>query len=197
MKKLLLNSLLLLIAITTFAQENYTQEEGKVTQHEVSMTKYENDKDAEAVVIYDLGDYRFSTDYQRGFILNMKRRTKIKVLKQAGEKYATFEIPYYTGDHDWEDIYDIKGTTYNWDGKSLTKTELDMKSIFEEKINENVRVNKIALSNVKEGSIIEFSYTIATPYFVNMREWQFQRKIPVIYSQLDYTAIPYYEYSYI
>lgn len=196
MKKLLAINFLILFPLLLFSQD-YIREAGKITNHEMTMTEYENDKDAEALVIYNLGNYHFVGDDNRGFLLYMERRTKIKILKQTGEKYATFEIPYYSGDSEWEDIYKIEGTTYNWDGTQLTRTELDPKNIFEEKINDKIRVKKIALSNVKPGSVIEFSYTIISPYFVNMREWKFQQKIPVIYSKLEYKAIPYYEYSYI
>lgn len=197
MKKLLILFLSLTATVTITAQDKYSEQWGRVTQHEMTMSEFEYDKDAEALVIYDLGEYRFTTDYNKGFILVMERKTKIKILKQAGEEYATFSIPYYTGEYEWEDVHHIEGITYNWDGKELEKTMLDPKNIFEDKVNDRVRVKKIALSNVKEGSIIEFKYTIATPYFVNMREWKFQQKIPVLHSELQYKAIPYYEYSYI
>lgn len=199
MRKTLLLFSLLAAAVFISAQERakYSEEWGTVTHHEMTMTEYENDKEAEALVVYDLGDYHFSTDYDKGFLLTMTRKTKIKILKQAGEKYANFEIPYYTGSQDWENIYEIEAFTYNWNGKDLEKTELNPKNIFEEKINDRIHVKKIALSNVKEGSVVEFRYTISTPYFVNMREWNFQQKIPVLHSELKYTAIPYYEYSYI
>jgi len=197
MKKHIIILLTLAISISIHSQSNYTQEEDKITQYEMVMTEYENDKDAEAVVLYDLGEYYFQGDDRRGFILNMKKRIKIKILKQAGIDNANFEIPYYIEGQDWEEIQDIRATTYNLDDGKLIKTELTNKNIFEEKINENVRVKKIALADVREGSVIEFSYKILTPYYFHMREWQFQRKIPVVYSRLKYRAIPYYEYSYL
>ncbi|MBK5722149.1 DUF3857 domain-containing protein [Dysgonomonas sp. Marseille-P4677] len=189
--------LFFLISICGYSQAAYTYDAGKITQNEMSMTEFDKDKDAEAVVLYNFGDYYFQGEESRGFILHMKRRTKIKILKQAGVKYADFEIPYYIGDSGWETIDNIEGITYNWENGQLTKTILENKAIFEEKVNDNVRVKKIALSNVREGSIIELSYTISTPYFFNMRKWMFQEKIPVIYSKLTYKAIPYYEYTYI
>lgn len=197
MKKLAINLLLLLSCTILYAQENYTQEPGKVTQYEMSMKEYSEDPDAEALVIYDLGEYFFSGTDHRGLLLYMKRKTKIKILKQAGVKYATIEIPYYTENRDWEMIYNIEATTYNYGDGKLTKSELDTKNIFEEKINDRVRVKRITLPDVREGSLVEIGYTISTPYYFNMRKWEFQRKIPVIYSKLRYRAIPYYVYTYI
>lgn len=198
MKNLIcISGLIIFLVQCITAQENYSQEAGKVTQYEMSMTEYAKDPDAEAVVIYNIGKYRFIRNDNKGFMLEMKFRTKIKILKQSGEKYATFEIPYYNGDADWEQIQDIKATTYNQDNDQLTKVNLAAKNIFEEKISEDMRVKKMALSDVRIGSVIELSYTIVTPYFFHMREWEFQKKIPVVDSKLEYRAIPYYAYTYI
>lgn len=197
MKKFILIFFITQMSIWGYSQENYIYDSGKVTQYEMSMTEYDKDKDAEALVLYNFGEYFFRGDDQRGFLLVMKKRIKIKILKQAGVKYANFEIPYYWGSNDWEIVDNIQGTTFNQENGLLVKTELDPKNIFEEKVKDNVRVKKIALSNVREGSIIELNYTITTPYFFNMRKWMFQDKIPVVYSRLTYRAIPYYEYTYI
>lgn len=202
MKKYAFVLFLLVITVAAHSQEkrslvNYTQAEGVVTQYEMVMPEYEKDKDAEALVIYDMGDYYFRGVDNRGFILCMKRSLKIKILKQAGIKEANFEIPYYIEGQEWEDIETIEGTTYNIEEGELKKTILTGKNVFEEKINDNVRVKKIAFADVRVGSVIELNYTITTPYFFHMRKWEFQRNIPVVYSQLKYRAIPYYDYAYL
>lgn len=197
MKKTLISFLFLSIFTITYAQENFSMEEGKVTQYEMSMTEYDKDSDAEALVIYDMGEYFFQGHDSRGFLLHMERKTKIKILKSAGIEYANIEIPYYIEGNDWEDVHEIKATTYNVENGQLIKTVLDNKNIYEEKATSNWKVKKMALPNVREGSVIEISYKIVTPYFVNMRQWNFQRKVPVVYSKIKYKAIPYYEYVYI
>lgn len=197
MKRTSVIIVLLTLMLKAYSQENYTQEEGKVTQYEMSMKEYEKDKDAEALVVYDLGDYYFQGDISNGLLLHMTKHIKIKILKQAGVEYASFEIPYYMEGRDWESIEYIEGTTFNYDNGELSKTVLTGKNIFEEKVNNNISVKKVTFADVREGSVIELKYKIVTPYFYHMREWQFQRKIPVVYSQLKYKAIPYYEYAYL
>ncbi|MCD7971709.1 MAG: DUF3857 domain-containing protein [Candidatus Azobacteroides sp.] len=181
----------------TFAQTaNYSREYGKVTAYELGMTGYPEDNDAEAVVLYEIGSYYFSKNEGRGRLdLVMEIRTKIKIFNQAGIKYGEFELPYYA-DNEVE-LIEIEATTYNVEPGGIKKTKLEKKNIFEEKPHTNWRVKKFAMPDVKEGSVIELKYTITTPYFVNMREWEYQKKIPVIYSLLTYRAIPYYEYTYI
>lgn len=197
MKKHIFSLLMLIFSISAFSQVDYTHEKNKVTGYELAITEYEKDKDAEALVIYDIGSYYFIGEDDRGFVLYMKRRQKIKILKQAGIKEATIEIPFYTEGEDWETVGSIDGATYNVDNGTLNTTALTSKNIFEEKVNDRVRVKKIAFSDVRVGSVIELEYLITTPYLFNMRKWDFQRTIPVVYSQLKYTAIPYYEYAYL
>lgn len=180
-------------------EENYSQTFGKITQYEMSMTEYPKDKDAEALIIYQMGENYFYPDNNRGFVLRMKFTTKIKILKQAGIKYAEFEIPYYIGggNDGIELVMDIQATTYNFENGQLKKTELQKSKIYEEKYKDDYRLKKFTMPDVREGSIIEVSYTIESPHIHRMREWEFQHKIPVVHSSLQYKAIPYYEYTYI
>lgn len=198
MKKVVLIFLSCAIFLTSYSQENYSIQENRITQYEMEMTEYPKDSEAEAVVIYEKGDYRFVFSDAEGFILRMTIHTKVKILSHAGEKYATFEIPiYHTDSRTTERLDDITGMTYNEENGELIKTEFIAKeNIFNEIINENWDLKKFTLPNVKAGSVIEVKYTIETPFFVNMREWRFQKNIPVIYSKLSYKAIPYYEYVY-
>ena len=191
-------SLSILFFTKSYAQNKYSETFGKVTQYEMSMTEYENDKEAEALVIYDLGNNSFRTDYDKGFLLSKKRSFKIKILNQAGLDYANIEIPFYVeGGQGTEEVRDIEAYTYNWENNSLSKTKLDDKKIYEEKVNEKWYVKKFAMPDVREGSVIEIKYEIVTPFYFNMGEWAFQKKIPVVHSSLVYLAIPYYEYTYL
>lgn len=194
-------TLVFIFLFTAFAysQEEYSNDYGKITKHELTMTEYEKDKDAEAVVIYDFGNNYFVGE-DAGFVLYMERRTKIKILKQAGTKYAEFEIPLYVGgDVGMERIDRVEAITYNYVNGRIVQSSLESSKtkIFTEKVNDRYEVKKFALPDVREGSVIEVRYRVSTPYYLNMAAWRFQQKIPVIYSKLTYKAIPYYEYSYI
>ena len=199
MKRILFAFIALLPAILSNAQQNaFSLKFGKVTNYELNLSEYDQDKDAEAVVLFRTGLYYFSRDDMKGgFELNMEITTKIKILKQAGIKYGEFEIPYYIGDRESETIWGLEAVTYNIFNGAIEKASLEKKNIFEEKINDNWRMKKFAMPDVREGSVVEVKYTIKTPFFFNMREWRFQGKIPVIHSSLEYRAIPFFEYVYI
>jgi hypothetical protein len=180
------------------AQDYYSRTLDRITQHEADMTSYDKDPDAEAVILYEIGKAFFQGDDIKGqFMLHTNITTKIKILKQAGLKYGEFEIPLYESGNEMETVWIKEATTYNYDNGVLTKTPLDGKNVYQEKINNNWFVKKFAMPNVKEGSIIEIEYQIISPFYFNLHEWKFQHKIPVIYSNFELRGIPYYEYSYI
>ena len=181
-----------------YAQENYSQKWGRPTQYEMDMTAYEQDSEAEAVVIYDTGKSFFRPNRtEGGFELYMERTFKIKILNQAGIKHANHDIPYYMENNKREEIYDLEANTYNFENGQLIITPLEKANIFTEKINDYWSKKVFAMPNVREGSIIEIKYTIISPYIFNIREWNFQKEIPVVESTFRMGIIPYYEFSYI
>lgn len=195
MRSLIITALitLLLSYYTAYSQE-YSKEFGKVSSAEIDLIEYNSDKSAEAVVLFDLGKSRFTrTDH--GFDVIFERCTRIKILKESGLKWATVEIPYYIGDENAEKIYDLTAYAYNFENLQLNKVEFDTKNYYDEKINNFWRVRKFALPNVKAGTIIEYKYSIQSPYKFNFRDWEFQWEIPVIYSEYKTSMIPWYEYT--
>ncbi len=180
------------------AQEKFSTTFGKITQYEADMAAYDTDPEAEAVVIYESGNTYFRGNDNTGrFEVYMERSIKIKILKQAGLDYANFKIPYYMENNDWESIERLEGQTYNWDNGKLITDVLEKKNIFTEKINANWSQKVFAMPNIRVGSIIELKYTIVSPFYFNVREWEFQKRIPVIQSTYEINVIPYFEYSYI
>jgi len=51
------------------------------------------------------------------------------------------------------------------------------------------------MPNVREGSIIEYSYTIKSDYFFQLPSWQFQYSIPVAWSEYTITIPEYFVYK--
>src|SRR5690606_5216498 len=48
---------------------------------------------------------------------------------------------------------------------------------------------KFTFPNVKDGSILEYTYQIESPYFLNFGSWSFMNELPTLYSEL-HTEIP-------
>jgi transglutaminase-like putative cysteine protease len=196
MKSLLLLLAIHLTAICSYAQ-NFSNEFGRVTNDEMTMTSYPKDNGADAFIIYDIGKSYFSYDYHKGFEVIFERKMKIKILKKSGFQWAEFSIPLYQEDYQLEKLFDVNCTTYNLENNKLSKTTLDKNTIYEEKTSGNWINKKFAMPNVKEGSVIEISYYIYSPYLFNLHDWQFQHTIPTVYSEYTVKITPYYEYVYI
>ena len=57
---------------------------------------------------------------------------------------------------------------------AVSSVSLDKNDIFSEQEDKNHVLKKFTLPAVQEGSIIEYTYTITSPYTFNMPSWQFQ-----------------------
>lgn len=194
-RRLLLICIFLISTVNLFAQSP-TQTFGRFCADDFKMERYDKDPDAEAVMLYDIGSSYFLQSND-GYTLYFERRMKIKVLNKSGFKHTEFEIPFYIKGNVEEQVEELEGNTYNYENNAVRKTPLDMKSVFEQKINERWKVKKFAMPDVKEGSVIELKYKISSPYFFNFRSWAFQHKIPVVYSQYITKMIPFYEYTFL
>ena len=186
---------LLLYSFSLLQGQEFIHEFGKYSGEEFTLKSFEKYKSSEAVVIYDIGkSYFVNTD--NGFKLYFERQTKIKILSKAGIENANVEIPYYV-DNEFEDVEEVEGNTYNFENGELQISKLNKKNIYDEKVNSRWMVKKFVMPNVTEGSIVEFKYRIISPYVFNFRNWDFQTRIPVIYSEYLTKMIPFYTYNYL
>jgi len=194
MKQLFFLLMFILVMRPLLQAQNFNNEFGKVGKDDVDLAFYSQDKSAEAVVISDVGSSYFQ-DAHDSFDLIYERTTRLKVLKEAGIKWASIEIPYYQQGDIYEEVYDLEACTYNFEKGLFTRTNLDLKNCHEEKLNQFWNLKKFAMPNVKEGSIIEYRYKVRSQFFFNLRNWEFQWKIPVIYSKYIVKMIPFYQYT--
>lgn len=196
MKKQLIFILFCIGSIQLTVAQNFTHEFGMYSSEEFQLQQYDKDPTAEAVVIYDIGESHFGRD-DNGFFIVFTHKMKIKVLTKAGLKWAEISIPFYEENRKYEQISELKGNTYNYENGQVRKSAFDPKNAYDEKFNEHWYNKKFAMPDVKEGSVIEVSYQIKSPYLFNFRGWEFQKRIPVIYSEYTTKMIPFYEYTYL
>ncbi len=119
---------------------------------------------------------------------------RIHILKQEGVEHATLEIPYYSSLDD-VDVLTIEGYTYNPDDSyNIIQTPLDISAIIDEKVANNLYVKKITMPEAREGSIVELRYSQSSIYY-DMPVWDFQKTIPVVYSELQYDESAFRRYA--
>lgn len=157
---------------------------GEPLPEEFLLDHYNPDPEAAAVVLYERAN-NFLDIYDGKVMIAKEVYIKIKVFDAKRFKYATIEIPYYNEKNKSENIREIKAITHN----GAIKTYLSKDQIFEVDEYPLWSVKRFTFPNVQDGSILEFYYRKESRYFSNFGNWQFQGKIPVIYSEL-YTKIP-------
>jgi len=120
--------------------------------------------------------------------------TRVKVYKKEGYDYANPELVFYSGSNKARGSFS-NAVTYNLENGQIVKTPLNKESEFKETLEGEVTHKTIALPNVKEGSIIEYSTTVKTPFFSNLADWYFQYDIPVKDVRYDITIPVYFQYN--
>jgi hypothetical protein len=188
MKNILTAFFIVMIATNLFSQKH---ELGKVTIEELTEKKHPIDTSAVAAVLFSIGEVRFEYSDDAGFDMYTTAKIKIKIYKKDGYQFANFVRKYYIGGISDEVLNFSKATTYNIVNGKIEKTKLKSEGEFTEKINRFWNQKKITMPNVKEGSIIEFEYTLKSPSIGSIDEWEFQSNIPVNFSEFT-TYIPEY-----
>jgi hypothetical protein len=187
MKNIIIISILFL-NLVAFSQKH---ELGKVTIEELKEKVCPIDTSAAAAFLFNVGKTTFGYSGDDGFQIITEINTKIKIYKKEGYEFANGAVNFYIGDRGSEKIDISKAITYNLVGDKIEKTKLKSDGEFTEKLNKNWNRKKIAMPNVKEGSIIEYKIIITSPYTSNFPNWEFQKDIPVNYSEYT-TFIPEY-----
>ncbi|TKG93464.1 DUF3857 domain-containing protein [Puteibacter caeruleilacunae] len=183
-----------LLTLTSIGKEKKVKF-GKIDADLLEMTTYEPDSSAAAVVLYDKGDAAIEFVRSEGWELHNTRHVRIKILKKEGLDQANFKISLYTSGGNGEELSGLKAVTYNMEDGKVVMTKFERKDLIHESINKYWNSENFTLPNVKVGSVIEVKYMInSRGYFRNMRNWYFQKDIPVAYSEYDVSIPEYFHF---
>jgi hypothetical protein len=146
------------------------------------------DSNTNAVIISDLGVTDFTGNTKGWVSYIFKRKTRIKILNKKAFELATVKIPLYMHAEDKEVLSDVMAVTSNLEGGQVIETKLEKADLFTIKKDKNHIVQKFTMPAVKEGSIIEYSYTITSDFYFNIPSWEFQNiDYPCLWSEYQVT----------
>ncbi|UKJ08639.1 DUF3857 domain-containing protein [Solitalea lacus] len=196
MKKIRLLFIAVFSFVGAFAQENLSfvkeipYKFGNVSMNELLLEKYDKDTSANAIVLDEFGESYI--DDQDPSMLIVDYYGKLKIFNQKGQPESTIVIPLYVGGFGEEKVDAIQAWTYNLENGKIIKAKLAYKDFVMEKQNDKYNVLKFTFPMVKPGSVLEYKYTLKTPYyFYNFKEWHFQAAIPKVRSEY-WAKIPGY-----
>ncbi len=179
------------------AQDKLKLKYGKITAADFDLSRHQFDTSVSAVVIADIGNSAFEGNNKGSLSLSFKRHTRIKILNKNGVDAATVTIPLYFNNNGEEKVNGLKASTYSLESGKVISSELDKKSIFKDKYDKNHVAVKFTLPAVKEGVIIEYSYTVVSDFFFNLQPWRFQGEYPVLHSEYEATIPEVYDFVFL
>jgi hypothetical protein len=183
-------SILLFLLNITFSNAQKL-ELGKVSIEELAEKVHPIDASAVAAILFKKGTVRFEYSQDNGFVMLTEVKTRIKIYKKEGYDWANKIVQYNDFGQFKETVIFDDAFTYNLVNGKIEKTKLKSDGVFNEKVNKYWSRKKITMPNIKEGSVIEFSYIIKSPNIGEMMDWSFQTSIPVNFSEFK-TYIPEY-----
>ena len=84
-----------------------------------------------------------------------------------------------------ESVEDVKATAYNLQGSKVVRSVLKKGAFVETKIDDQHYQVEFTVPDVKEGTVIEYEYTLHSELFWLLHDWFAQCEIPVVYAKLD------------
>ncbi|MFD1314545.1 DUF3857 domain-containing protein [Namhaeicola litoreus] len=171
----------LFIAFTLIISFNLIAQDikfGKISKEELEEKFYPQDTSANAVVLYKNRESYFTYNDNMGWILHTKVHERIKIYNKNGFDSATKKVRLYFDNGENESI-SIKAFTYNLENGKVEKTKLEKDGIFSEEISEKWESRNFTLPNLKDGSVVEWEYTIDSPFYTHIDDVICQYKIPI------------------
>ena len=162
---------------------------GDVTAADFAPKFYPIDSTAQAVILYDGGSAKYEGNSDSWFNIVYTYHQRIRILNKNAFHLATVDIPLFKSNDKQDELDKLEAATYTLENGEVVKTKLDKASVFKDKASSDITVKKFTFPNLKEGCIIEYTYTINSPRAFNLRGWVFQGNYPVLQSNYE-TSIP-------
>ena len=155
-----------------FSQE--IPEFGKITATDFNVQSTLIDTATQGVILFDNGTLNYVGNDYSWFSYEVTKHTRIKLINKNSFELATVKIALYEFYQKPDKISNIKATTYNLENGKVIATNLDTKDIYEEKVSSQEKIKKFTMPSLKEGSIIEFEFTVSSVRYWSLPSWRFQ-----------------------
>jgi len=176
--------LLLILSFSLFTASAQNFNFGAITLEDVEYDRNKIDSNANAVVLKEFGTASVQiSDRTNGTELVFEYHVKIKIFNKEGFNHANIVIPTYKDGTREELISAVRASTFNYENGNFVESIMDKKSIFTENKSKYTVLTKFTLPNIKNGSVIEYSYRLESPNLFNFKTWEFQSDIPKVYSE--------------
>jgi len=191
MKTKILQLLTVTLALPIFAQYKFL-DLPKLDIEDLKTTSYSKNAAEPAEVLYKTYHY-YITEGE----LHLDVISRVKIYKKDdAKKFLEEEIYTRQGSNSTnEKITSLKVNTYNLVDGKIAATQVDKNSKYKSKENKNYSVTKFAFENVKDGSVVEYKYSILSPFMYVIPKVMIEDEVPIRYFEYVFDAPVYYGYN--
>lgn len=169
---------------------------GRVNKEDFNSEKYNVDQQAGAIVLFDKGYTEFAVNSADVFEQKVFRHKRILILKNSGFDAAKEKF-YLINDGDYEDkLLNFEAYTFHLSEGNIVSQKLDKSHVQKARHNRFLTSISFAFPNVKEGVIIEFTYTYTSMLSGQFVPWRFQGNYPVVWSEYGVKVPSFIVFSY-
>jgi len=189
--KAILPVLLLAFSLSVSAQ-NYNRyaKWGRVPSADLALTACPTDPESPAMVLHDVGSTRIDNNSREIMVLHTRFR-RFKIFRTEDFDQSLLNIVTRAG-RSGELLKGLEVQHILPNGK-VQKVSTD--NIFSEQLNEYWKAKKIFVPNLQPGSIVEYRYEITSTYIISLYDWFFHDQLPVRWSEITTTILPYFSYK--
>ncbi|TDO19987.1 DUF3857 domain-containing protein [Pedobacter duraquae] len=193
--------LIVCLAFCSSAQQAPTDKKfkfGSVDLSEFDTQVKGPDSAANAIKLFDIGSGSFDISPRtNGLTYTVTRHVRYKVVNKNAYSLADFEIQLYNSSSGGgaETLTGMRASTYNLVNGKIEVSKMAGDAKFTSRADKNHVIKKFTLPNVKEGSIIEYTYTTNSDFTFMLDDWYFQSAYPAKYAEFTFTVPEYYIYK--
>ena len=168
---------------------------GKISKEELTQKLYSQDSTADAVVLYRKVYISYDYVSNQGFQVNAKVHERIKIYSKEGFKYGTISESLYQNGSSKENMSGVKAFTYNLVDGKMEKSKLKGADVFSEETSKYWSKKKFTMPNLKKGCVIEYTYTISSPFTYSLDEIDLQYDIPIVTQEIKVSTPEYFVFK--
>ncbi|NAY92350.1 DUF3857 domain-containing protein [Muricauda sp. JGD-17] len=189
-------TIIVIAMFTMFPLQAQNFKFGKITKEELKEQFYTKDSSAPAAYLLKKRNSYYRYAKGSGLQLITEIHKRIKIYNTEGFDYASETINLYenSGGSD-ESATKIKGYAYTLEGDEIVKTKLEKEDIFKSKYSKNRNQIKFTMPNVKAGSVVEYEYSIISPFVQSIDEFVFQHSIPIKRLEAKMKILEYFKFN--
>lgn len=193
MKKIFTLSFVLLITLVLSQQRTDFLQYPKIQKADLSKTKSAIDPNAAAEILYKSAHFHINASNST---LDQEVYAQIKIYdKNRAEDFLTVQLNLMRTHDQEENLRGLEARTYNLEDQKITSDKVQSDAKFKSKEGKNFFVQKFTFPNVKNGSILEYRYTISSPFYWYVPTSYIEEPIPVVYTEFVFDRPMFFGYN--